>query len=326
VMAKSTDTFRILSFDGGGIRGVMSAVWLARLEDKLKDNAGKHVDLLAGTSTGSILACAVAVGIPAAKILDMYENRGREVFPATASRLWDRAWRTFQQGVSAPKYNDNGIREVLIDVFGDARLGDLPPSPVLIVPTYNTLTRQAVVIKSNSSEFKSLPLWEVAKASSAAPVYFPAHIARIHDADAPLIDGGVVANNPTNCAIAEGVKLCKNQSKATSLANFIVGSFGTGQATRQISIREAREWGGLEWVLPVIDVLMDGASDAVHYVSSQLLTKKNYIRLQTELSEAYDDMDNASKTNINALKSMAYRYLKDQRGEDELTDLVKLIA
>lgn len=317
--------FRIMSFDGGGIRGIMSAIWLDALEQELGGSIREHCDLIAGTSTGSILACAAALGIPAADIREMYRKRGREVFPSLPSQLWNRALRTLSQGFSAPKYSDHGLRNVLQSVLRDKRLGDLPASPVLLIPTYNTLTREAVVIKSSHADYKSLPLWEIAKASSSAPTYFPAHLAQIRNADAPLVDGGVVANNPTACAIAEGIKLCAQAKNGITLDGFVVGSLGTGQTTRSISIREAHEWGALEWAIPVIDVLMDGAADATDYIVGQLIPAGRYRRFQTKLSEAYDDMDNADATNVNALVSLANYHLHNEGGLEKIKDLAKLL-
>ncbi len=90
-MAKeNAGRFRILSLDGGGIRGIITAVWLDRLEQALKGPVREHFDLIAGTSTGGILACAVANGIAASKIIEMYNDYGREIFPEPASRLWSR--------------------------------------------------------------------------------------------------------------------------------------------------------------------------------------------------------------------------------------------
>ena len=99
---RQTKRYRILSLDGGGIRGIITAVWLDRLEQALGGPLRQHFDLIAGTSTGGILACALARGTEAAKIVDLYRDRGREVFPDQAARLWSRITRTFSQGLSAP--------------------------------------------------------------------------------------------------------------------------------------------------------------------------------------------------------------------------------
>jgi patatin-like phospholipase/acyl hydrolase len=198
--------------------------------------------------------------------------------------------------------------------------------PHLLIFSYNLLIRQALVFKNDGrEEFASFPIWEAVKASCSAPTYFPAHLASLYGTRAPLIDGGVVANNPCGCALAEGLALQQKKAERSgrvSLGQFIVASFGTGELTRPISIAEAREWGALEWVVPIIDVLFDGAADAVDYIARQLLPRKHsYYRFQTRLDKAYDDMDNASATNINALESVAWAYLNDRGGKERLRRL-----
>lgn len=316
--------YRILALDGGGIRGLITAVWLQRLEEKLRGPAAEHFDLLAGTSTGSLLACALALGIPARQIVDLYRERGRLVFPGPASRLWSRFERAFTQGVSAPKYDGKGLDEELRRVFGGARLGELK-RPTLAV-SYDTFNRQVVVFKSYRERHAQLPVWQVCRASSSAPAYFPACIMELGEAEIPLIDGGVVANNPTACAIAEGVRLngAKSPKERIGPTNFVVASFGTGELSRPITSDEATEWGALEWAIPLIDVLFDGSTDAVDYIATQILKEGNYFRFQTRLERAYDDLDDASATNVNALIATAQGYLA-AGGEKLLDRLVKRI-
>ena len=92
-MMVDRNRYRILSFDGGGIWGLVSAVWLGRLEEKLGGQVRDQFDLVAGTSTGSILACAVSMELNAEAIIDLYVKHGREVFPNPAVRLWSRIQR-----------------------------------------------------------------------------------------------------------------------------------------------------------------------------------------------------------------------------------------
>jgi len=317
--------YRILSLDGGGIRGLITAVWLSELEKQLGAPVREHFDLVAGTSTGSILACGVSRGIPAEEIVEMYVKHGREVFPGTASRLWSRVRRTFGEGVSAPKYSSDGLQKVLKRVFRETTFGKLAIKPTLVT-TYNTLTREAVVLKNTRPAYQNLKVWEVCKCSSSAPTFFPAHVLTLGKKKAPMIDGGVVANNPTACAIAEGLRLQteKKGKDTVPLSKFVVASFGTGATVRPIEIKDALEWGAIEWAIPIIDVLFDGAGDAVDYVSRQMLPETRYFRFQTELTSAYDDMDNADETNINALMNLADMYLRGQ-GQEKMKKLVKIL-
>lgn len=317
-MARS---FRILSLDGGGIRGLMTAIWLTRLEQKLGVPLRERFDLIAGTSTGAIIACALANGIPASAVVDLYRKRGREIFPAAPSRLWNRVERVLSDGVSAPKYTDAGLENVLKTTFRESVVSDVQKT-TLLVTAYDVFKRKPEIFKSNKDSHKQLKLWEVAKASSSAPSYFPAHILDYEGAKHPLVDGGVVANNPTACAIAEGIVLA--QKSGVKLEDFVVASFGTGENTRPIDIDAARKWGALEWAFPIIDVLMDGAADATHYIACQLIAKERYFRFQTQLDKAYDDLDRADETNLNALAVIAQEYLTDP-GEEQIKRLISLV-
>ncbi|QYU69966.1 patatin-like phospholipase family protein [Leptolyngbya sp. 15MV] len=314
----------MLCFDGGGIRGIITAVWLDALESRLGRPLHQCVDMLAGTSTGAILACGIGLGIPARDMVSLYRDRGRAIFPGRAERLWDRAVRTFSQGPSAPKYSDAGLERELRRVFGDVRFGELKVKPILVT-AYNTLARSAEVMKNNRPHWAELPAWQVAKASASAPTYFPATVLPVRGAQVPLIDGGVAANNPTACAMAEAVRLNASERTGLGLEHLVVGSFGTGATTRPISAASAREWGALEWAVPIIDVLMDGAADVTDYIAEQLLEEDRYFRFQTRLDDAYDDMDNADPPNINALISVANEHLSTpacRRAMDALAALL----
>jgi patatin-like phospholipase/acyl hydrolase len=163
-------------------------------------------------------------------------------------------------------------------------------------------------------------------ASAAAPTYFPGHVMKIGRRRAPLVDGGVVANNPTACAIAEGVDRQAGREGSVPLGSFVVASFGTGTVTRPIEIADIREWGALEWAVPIIGVLFDGAGDAVDYIARHLIDRERYFRFQTELTVASDDMDDASPENVNRLLSGAARHLDVEGGEDRIRDLARAIA
>lgn len=322
--------YRVLALDGGGIRGLITAVWLDRLEKKLGSPLKNHFDLFAGTSTGSILACSVAMGLSAGSIIDLYLNNAGTIFPGRASRLWSRTRRLISQGPSAPKYDGKGLEQVLQKVFTkknrNVLFGELGKKPVLVF-TYDTLNRQSIVFKNTKQEHVKIPLYQICKASSSAPTYFPAHVMRMGKASVPLIDGGIVANNPAACAIAEAIRINKQRrgSAQCGVTDFIVASFGTGEASRSITINEAQEWGALEWAIPIIDVLFDGSTDAVDYIARQVIDVNKYFRFQCRLEKAYDDMDNANKTNLNALIAVAENYLTTQGGEQQLQKLAKML-
>lgn len=311
---------RILSLDGGGIRGLVSCLWLAGVEDALH-KAGKpgllgSFDLIAGTSTGAFVACGLVMGIAPGKLADLYREQRHVIFPGFAGRLWSRAGRVFTEGPSAPKYDARGLEKVLRKVFGHATLGQakLP----LLITCYDTVSRTPVMFKSFKPEHAELPMWEVCRASSAAPTYFPAHAMKVEGHHCALIDGGVVANNPTACAIAEALRKDANVDRTQDL---VVLSVGTGERTRSIELKSAQEWGALEWAIPIIDVLFDGNTDSVDYIARQLVGE-GYFRLQTELLIGLDDLDDVSATNIAALEILANDYLLKPATRKQLAALV----
>ncbi len=314
---------RILTLDGGGIRGLVSAIWLEALEARLRA-AGKgplqqHFDLVAGSSTGALITMGVGIGMPAADITALYERFGDEVFPGAAERLWSRVTRTFSQGLSAPRYSPKGIERVLKQVFDTRTLGSVSPRAMAIA--YDTVARNPLFFKSYKPEHADIPLWEVCRAATAAPTYFPAHLATVERRRRALIDGGVVANNPTACAVAEAVRL----NGDASLAGIVLLSVGTGQTTRPISEREATTWGPLEWAIPIIDVLFDGSADSVDYIATQLLGDGHYFRMQAPLTRGYDDFDNVDRTNVAALRDMAEECLARAETQAQLDRLVALL-
>lgn len=312
---------RILSLDGGGIRGLVSCLWLAGVEQALaqagKPGLPQAFDLLAGSSTGAIVASGLAIGLAPIKMADLYRDHRHAIFPGIAERLWTRAGGLLAAGVSAPKYDAKGLEQVLKQVFGDATMGDAQVP--LLITAYDTVSRTPVMFKSFNAKHRDLPLWEVCRASSAAPTYFPAHAMRIEGQDCALIDGGVVANNPTACAIAEALR---KDAQVDNSRDLVVLSVGTGERTRSISLASAREWGALEWAVPIIDVLFDGNTDSVDYIARQLVGD-GYFRMQEHLHIGLDDLDDTSSTNLIALEFMAKEYLAKADTQKMLAELAQ---
>lgn len=298
---------RILSLDGGGIRGLVTCLWLDGVEDALvgegKPAIVGNFDLLAGSSSGAMIACGLGIGLSPAQLGALYRQHRHTIFPGMARRLWSRLGRAFQQGVSAPRYSGEGLEQVLRDVFGDATLGEL--SRPTLVTAYDTIGRKPVVFKSFKPEHSGLLIRDVCRASSAAPTYFPAHGMTFEGRLHSLIDGGVVANNPTTCAIAEALR---KDREVGGCGDLVVLSVGGGELNRPIDLAAAREWGALEWAIPIVDVLFDASSDSVDYIAHQLVGD-GYFRLQHELVIGLDDLDDTSETNLLALETMARGYL-----------------
>jgi hypothetical protein len=141
---------------------------------------------------------------------------------------------------------------------------------------------------------EDFPLSTVARATAAAPTYFePAHLA-----GEAFVDGGVFATNPAMCAFAEVMRF-------QPTAEISLLSLGTGQRTRQRGYDDVKDWGLIEWARPILDVVFDGVSDAVDYQLEHVLDDGHYWRLQVELRDASDDLDDASERNLGRLRAHA---------------------
>src|SRR4051794_2714465 len=183
--------FRILTIDGGGIKGVFAASFLAEVEDSIDGPLTDHFDLIAGTSTGGIIALGLGLGLSARQILDFYESNGQLIFRGSGRRR-------LRQLVMA-KHDSRKLEEALVDVFGERRLGE--STTRLLIPSMNLESGAVHVFKTaHHPRFErdyKLRAVDVALATAAAPTYFRTH--RL-PSGSPLVDGGLWANNPMGAA------------------------------------------------------------------------------------------------------------------------------
>lgn len=299
----------ILSLDGGGIRGAAATQFLAHVERVLSDEHGISirdcVDYYAGTSTGAIIALALATtDISVEQVNRLYNHRsGKAIFAEN---------RGFFEidGINAPRYEGAGKTRFLKRWFNDATLSRAAERErhVLTV-TFAVERHQPLVIKSHNREHARLKSYEVADSTSAAPTYFPSRPVQLGEPPEQrwLIDGGVVANNPTLCAIAEAQQLWPD----TKTEDITVLSVGTGKRTRKINGPSTRGWGAYQWIRQgqIIDVLSD--EQLVAYQAKAIVAEGNYIRVNAAMREQPglpmppdDAMDDYSKDNIARLKKM----------------------
>lgn len=295
----------VLSIDGGGIRGLIPALVLADIEKKTGEKIHQMFDLICGTSTGGIIALGVAMDngsggakFTAKQMAKIYEDRGRDIFGRS---LWKGV--SSVGGLGDEKYSADGLEEVLEEYFSNEPMGAcLTPT---LISSYDIQNRTPVFFKSWRGQFRSIEIRHIARATSAAPTYFEPALVTVSGSMKALVDGGVFINNPAVSAYVEAKKLFPEEE-------IKLLSIGTGELVRPIAYQDARNWGKLEWALPVMGCIFDGVSDAAHYQMKELLGN-NYLRLQTSLSIASDDMDNATRGNIENLKAEAHKLLRTQR-------------
>ncbi|QAZ66780.1 CBASS cGAMP-activated phospholipase [Solidesulfovibrio carbinolicus] len=293
-------TRRILSIDGGGILGLIPAVILADIEARAGRPAAELFDLVAGTSTGGIIACAVAAGIPARDVVALYRERGSEIFSRS---LGHRLATGF--GLWGPQYGAGGVEAALAAVFGDRRLSGCGVG--LLIPAYDIEARTPHLFKSHKAQdyaWRDYYLRDVCRATSAAPTYFPpARITSLAGDTATFVDGGLYANNPAACALARA-------AKAGSLEDVILVSLGTGQIERPYLYDVARRWGLAAWVRPLLDCMFDGQADTAAHQCKALLGDR-MVRIQPALP-GERAMDDASPKALQTLSAIARGVIADQ--------------
>ena len=197
------ERFRVLTLDGGGIRGAFTASVLAELENRTGRSCAEQFDLIAGTSTGGLLAIALALGHPAERLCGLYRQSGGTIFPL--ERPVSR-FRGMLRQFRTTKYEQTALRAALTDVLGNERLGAARTR--LVIPAYDITTGRVFVFKTRHLDrFRydiDIPAVEIAMCTSAAPTYFPANLLP-QNAEAAYVDGGVWANAPIMVAITEAV-------------------------------------------------------------------------------------------------------------------------
>jgi uncharacterized protein len=316
----SNDVVRILSIDGGGIRGIIPAMVVKELLGELKAQDVFHI--ITGTSTGGIIACGLAKPTPIDidDIIDLYVKHGGEIFK---KGILDKFH--FLHGA---EYQPNALENYLTSEFSQVWLSDVQ-NVELLVPSYaiglpNDMQSLPMFFRSWQARGQSLgsgatkeeydfQLQSVCRATSAAPTYFPPAVISNKAAQSfTMIDGGVFANNPTLCAIVEAHRLYHAE-------RFLVVSIGTGHQATRVDITKAMGWGDIGWASPLIDIFMDGNSQTTHVEMDHLLGPESHYRFNIPLSSTLPDgktvdaaMDDASPANIAALQTLAQELIQKE--------------
>ncbi len=301
---------KVLSIDGGGIRGIIPAMVLTEIETRTGKATSELFDLVAGTSTGGILALGLTKpgqdGAPeysAQRLIELYETEGGKIFDRPVWHRLHSGW-----GLAEEKYPSKGIEEVAKRYFEDVYLAEALTE--VLVTAYEIERRGPWFFKrrhtrDENREGDNFLMRDVARATSAAPTFFePLQLTWGPHGERAFIDGGVHSNNPAMCAYVEARKIHPEED------DFLVVSLGTGELTRSLPYEEVRGWGLALWAQPILNVVFDGVADTVDYQLRELLSTeegeaRRYYRFQTLLDVGKDDMDDASRTNIAALKEKA---------------------
>lgn len=316
-----SNKFRILSIDGGGIRGIIPGKVLVEIEKLLNskyggnNRIGHYFDMIAGTSTGGILTALYLMPddngnykYSAQDALGLYLKFGSKIFSRTFLQKLRSGFGLFEE-----KYSAKNLEEELKDYMGTAELKQLL-KPCLIT-SYEISKRAEYFF--NSLDAKTNPdynyyLKDISRATSAAPIFFElAQIKSFAGNELHLIDGGMIANNPALCAYAEARHAFETKYKA---ADIVMLSLGTGKNLQPYDYKKARNWGLARWLSPVISILMSSSSNTVDFQLRQLFdaagVPDQYLRIECQLSEENTAMDDASELNCQALQNAADNALK----------------
>ena len=284
--------YRILTLDGGGIRGLLSAVLLRRLESEAPGWLAK-VDLIAGTSTGGILALALARGLTPAKLQKLYYEE--------CSVIFDDSWldNLFDLGkMVGAQYSSRNLARVIEEFVGPVTLGELDKNVLISSFDLDNNDKDRLKRSWKPKFFQNFPgkgndrdmlARDVALYTSAAPSYFPA-------VDG-FIDGGVVANNPSMAALAQVFDERVNIPNRPDLNEVRLLSVGTGKPLNYINTGRKKylDWGFAQWAKPILDIMMDGSMGLADYQCQQLLGKQQYRRTNPVLSKVIG-LDACDKT------------------------------
>ena len=280
---------RILTIDGGGIKGVFPASFLATVEDSIKDNVANYFDLIVGTSTGGIIALGLGLGFSAKELLAFYEEHGHSIFRGNSKFPWFKLPGT-------TKYSSAPLKKALESCFGEKKLGD--SNRRLVIPSLNLENGKVYIYKTahhpRLERDYTQRVVDVALATTAAPTYFPTYRS---SAGVPLIDGGMWANNPVGMSVVEGISLLgwpKDSIKVLSL----------GCTTEPLNVRLGRNipLGKPYWATKLLDVLMHAQSHASLGTAQLLAGHDNIIRIDEDVSQGKFSLDGVKE--IDSLKGL----------------------
>lgn len=201
-------TFKILSIDGGGIKGLYSATILKEFEEKFNCHISDYFDMICGTSTGGLIALALALKIPANEICDFYEIEGPKIFPnSTSINFFGKkiSRRFMMQLVKGGKYSDKPLKKALSNIFKERKIAD--SNNLLCIPSYTITEARPFIFKYDHTILdrdNGALMVDVALATSAAPTFFPMAEIPFYN-NKQFIDGGVWANNPTLVGLLEAL-------------------------------------------------------------------------------------------------------------------------
>src|SRR3954471_20445270 len=323
--------FRILSVDGGGLRGLVPARLLLDLEERLEKLTGErrpladYFHLFAGTSTGGLISLGLTARDPddpgrpsmdAEKLVSLYRDRAATIFPPRFRLL------RMLRGMFFPKFSNRGLRRVVEEEIGASPLSEALRD--VVITAYDMTAHRPRYLKRWSAGKDDRPnptMADAAMATASAPTYLPPWEL---DGKA-LVDGGVFAANPTIAAIAEALKRQTDQPAGLVPHELFVVSLGTGYYKAEYAPHLLRAWGALAWIWPrgpepaLMRAMLDGQTASASHWAHMILNVERgkappnvrrvgggprYFRVEAELGADFE-MDDARRKTLDALETKA---------------------
>ncbi|MEH2366291.1 patatin-like phospholipase family protein [Nostoc sp.] len=312
-------TFKILSLDGGGIRGVVSLQMLKEVERRIQATYGlelhQYFDMITGTSTGSIIAAGLAKGLNTTQLLELYETKAKQIFPQPTN--FQKPWR-FVRNIFSPKYSHDGLEKALEDesALGETKIGEIT-NTILLILAYDMRYRNTTFFTNLHPDlgarwYDGLPLKDICISSASAPTFFPPRELKASNEDKfgkwsfPHIDGGVCANNPSLAAMSQALKVSRSRELSTEdkkkynldnlkLEDISVLSIGTGKSANPFEYEQIKKWHTLNWVERLVDVFMEPTGEINATICQNILggfELGHYLRLDFDLNERYKPLVN----------------------------------
>ncbi|RYG53259.1 MAG: patatin [Chitinophagaceae bacterium] len=344
----TTPKFKVLSIDGGGIRGIIPCIILKYIEENTGSPISSLFNLIAGTSTGGIISVGLTKheanyqnSFSAEQMLELYVKFGKDIFSNRPKDLL--SWVSAK--LFAKPYDAADMEALLNRYFGEARLKDALSN--VLVTTYDIEKGKPFYFSSRlaaNDPKENFKLKEIARSTSAAPTYFKPNLLKYDkETDLAFVDGGVFANNPSILAYSEAKELWKQALVANpALAEpdrgfdavvtaddndlpFYLLSLGTGFTSNAIKGEDVKNYRNKDWFEPLMtNVFMRSVAESTHYTMQHLLPPykngtRRYQRLDFQIPAAIAQMDDASEKNITALVQAAEKYVSDNKAQlDEL--------
>lgn len=326
-------TFKILSIDGGGIKGLYSATILKKFEEKFNCQISDHFDLICGTSTGGLIALALSLKVPASEICNFYVNEGEKIFPNQRKikipfiGIVDIGF--IKQVALSGKYSDIQLEEALRKMFKNSKIRD--SNNLLCIPSYSVTEAKPKVFKydhTNLSRDNEAPMIDIALATSAAPTYLPMAESEYFNNE-QFVDGGVWANNPTLVGLLEALNYFVGENKEYKNIEILSLSSLTITGGKSLGLKRSRSF--KDWGADLFETAMNGQSFFTNFFLEKIteIYKVNikYIRIPSvsiaKDQESIIQLDIANEKAYNLMKIKAETQALAYEKNDDIINIFK---